>query len=673
MQKKIIITSLGLASLIALFAYNPLHSCVKASAGEVVSPNGRNMVDVGLDNGKPFYIIEVDGRRVIDSSYISLRFRDGMLGANSELLAKETSSCDEIWEQPWGEETTVRNNYNAVRYSFRETDSLGRRFDVEFRVFDDGVGFRYCIPAQSGVDSLVLLDENIQFNLAEDAVAWSIPYDTEYYEGIYKPSPVSVLDTVCTPLTMKVTDSLYLSIHEAALTDYASLNITHERGTCLRSYLTPWSTGEKVFAGDSLKSPWRMVIIGRNAGDLLLSRMMLNLNEPCALDDTSWIEPGRYIGIWWGMHRRENTWDMGPNHGATTENAKRYIDFAAANNYSGVLAEGWNKGWECDWINDGSCFDFLESYPDFDLEEVCRYAAEKGVRLIGHNETGGAAAHYETQLDSAFALYNRLGMNAVKTGYVNRLMDGRELHGSQYAVRHYRKVIETAARHHIMIDNHEPVMPTGLQRTYPNLMTQEGVRGQEYNAWCPEGGNPTEHTVILPFTRGLAGPMDYTPGVLKYNYEVVPGTRPMHTTAKELALAVVLYSPLQMSADIIENYADQPGMEFITSCPTNWRKTVVPEAKIGEYLAIARRDRKSDNWYMGAVTGVNARKMNIPLDFLESGARYTARIFCDAENADYRTNPYAMDIHELEVDSRSVLPLTLAPGGGAAVIFARKK
>ncbi len=673
MRNKIIIILTALTALAAMLAFNPLQSCVKASASTVVSPNGRNVVTVGVDAGRPYYLVNVDGRTVIDSSFVSLEFLDGILGANSELLGSEISSFDQTWEQPWGEESTVRNNYNALTLHFRETDSLSRLFDIEFRVFDDGVGFRYIIPAQDGVESLVLMDENTRFNLAEEAVAWSIPYDTEYYEGIYKASPVSVLDTVCTPLTMKVTDSLYLSIHEAALTDYASLNLTAENGTCLRSYLTPWSTGEKVFAHGSLKSPWRTIMIGNSAADLLLSRMMLNLNEPCVIEDISWIEPGRYIGIWWGMHRRENTWDIGDRHGATTENTKRYIDFAAANGYSGVLVEGWNKGWENDWSADGTCFDFLQAYPDFDLEEVCRYAAEKGVRLIGHNETGGAAAHYETQLDSAFALYNRLGINAVKTGYVNRLMDGKELHGSQYAVRHYRKVIETAARNHIMIDNHEPVMPTGLQRTYPNLMTQEGVRGQEYNAWCPEGGNPTEHTVILPFTRGLAGPMDYTPGVLKYNYEVVSGTRPMHTTAKELALSVVLYSPLQMSADIIENYVDQPGMEFITTCPTSWSKTVVPQAKIGEYLAIARRDRNSDSWYIGAITGTNVCNMDVPLDFLDEGATYTARIFCDGENADYRTNPYDMDIHEMDVDSRTVLPLNLAPGGGAAVIIAKKR
>lgn len=652
-----------------------VHSCLKSDAMTVCSPDGNIRVDLSVSpEGKIYYKLASRGTTVLDSSRLAIDARECCLGHRAAVRRVSHSSTDEQWTPVWGEESSIRNHYNEMRVELVEDDSLGVEYAIVFRVFDDGIGFRYEIPGQEAVDSITIMDERTEFSLAEDGVAWSIPWDHEYYEHIYEPSIVSRLDTVCTPLTLKMTDSLYMSIHEAALTDYASLNL-HPCGggsTCLRSYLTPWSTGEKVFASAPLTTPWRTVIVATKPADLITSRLMLNLNEPCALDDVSWIEPGRYIGIWWGMHRRNYTWEAGPKHGATTANTKRYIDFAAEHGYSGVLVEGWNKGWDGDWSANGHLFSFTEPYPDFDIEEVCRYGAEKGVRLIGHHETGGAALNYEAQMDSAFALYKRLGVNSVKTGYVNRLLDGRELHGSQYGVRHYRKVIETAARYGIMIDNHEPVMPTGLQRTYPNLMTQEGVRGQEYNGWSPDGGNPPEHTVTLPFTRALAGPMDYTPGIFNHENKAVPGTRPQNTLAKELALSVVLYSPLQMSADMIENYENQPAFEFLTQCPADWDRTLVPEAKIGEYVTIARKEKGSDRWFVGAITGSNPHEQRLRLDFLDDGVDYVARIFADAGDADYRSKPMALEIADVPVDSRTSLPLRLAPGGGAAIIIARK-
>ena len=399
---------------------------------------------------------------------------------------------------------------------------------------------------------------------------------------------------------------------------------------------------------------------------------MLNLNEPCKIEDTSWIQPGRYIGIWWGMHMKKQTWEQGPKHGATTENTMNYIDFAAKHGFSGVLVEGWNYGWDGDWSANGDQFSFTKAYPDFDLEKITSYTASKGVRLIGHNETGGAAQNYEAQLDSAFALYQKCGINAVKTGYVNPLLDHKELHGSQYGVRHYRKVIETAAKYNIMIDNHEPVMPTGLQRTYPNLMTQEGVRGQEYDAWSADGGNPPEHTTTIPFTRGLAGPMDFTPGTFNFNNPVHPQTHPQTTLAKQLALAVVLYSPLQMASDMIENYENNPAFDFITSCPTNWAKTVVPEAKIGEYVTIARKDRDSENWFIGSITNASPREVNLPLSFLDANASYKAHIFADGEEANYKNNPYPVTITEENVNSSTVLTLKQAPGGGTAIMIIKE-
>ncbi len=650
-----------------------LTACTAPSGGKVESPDGSIALSFGVNDGRPFYTVASRGVAVMDTSYLGIEAREAVFGVDSRITSVDVSEHDSTWEQPWGEEISVREHYRQLAVGLEETDAEGRKlkYDIVFRVFDDGFGFRYEIPEQNGLDSLVIMEENTSFNIAGNPVTWGIPWDNAFYEALYIPRNLAEIDTVSTPVTMKMSDSLYVTLHEAALTDYASLNLhpDAEGSTNLRTFLTPWSTGEKVFAKLPLKTPWRIAIIGHSAADLMLSRLMLNLNEPCAIEDVSWIEPGRYIGIWWGMHTRDYTWLAGPKHGATTENTKRYIDFAAENGYSGVLVEGWNKGWEAYDRGDGSEFSFTEPYPDFDIEEICRYGAEKGVRLIGHHETCGDLKNYESQMDSAFAMCERLGINAVKTGYVGHLLDGKERHGSQYAVRHYRNVIENAARHHVMIDNHEPVMPTGLQRTYPNLMTQEGVRGQEWDAWSADGGNPPEHTVTIPFTRCLAGPVDFTPGTFNFTNPVMPQTHCQTTLAKQLALSVVLFSPLQMSSDKIENYQGQPGLEFISKCPTSWAKTVVPEAEIGEYVTVARKDRDSDTWYVGSVTGREAHELALPLDFLDAGAKYKARIFADGEGADYNSNPYPLEISDMEVDNTSVLNLKLAPSGGTAIIL----
>lgn len=517
------------------------------------------------------------------------------------------------------------------------------------------------------------MDENTEYVLPWDAQAWSIPTkDTKYYEALFTREPLSKKETFSTPVTLEVEDSLFLVLHEANLTDYAGLNLSseksdHQSGVTLRTELTPWSTGEKVFAETPFVSPWRTVIVGKTPGELMLSRLMLNLNEPCKIEDTSWIEPGRYIGIWWGMHKLNYTWHQGPKHGATTANTKRYIDFAAKHGFKGVLVEGWNWGWDGDWTKDGDKFDFCKPYPDYDLKYLAEYARQKGVRIIGHNETGGAAKNYEQQLDSAFTLYKQLGINAVKTGYVNVLLDNKELQHSQYGIRHYRKVVETAARYGIMIDNHEPAMPSGLQRTYPNLMTQEGVRGQEYNAFDPEGGNPPSHTCIIPFTRGLAGPMDFTPGIFNFRNEALPNTHPQTTLAKQLALSVVLFSPLQMASDMIENYEHQPAFSFITSCPTTWAKTVVPASQIGEYVIVARKDRDSEDWFIGGITNEKARHYSLSFDFLDKDTDYKATIYADGSEADYETNPYPVTITEMNVNNLTIMELQMARSGGVAI------
>ena len=395
--------------------------------------------------------------------------------------------------------------------------------------------------------------------------------------------------------------------------------------------------------------------------------MALNLNDPCKIEDTSWVKPTKYVGIWWAMQKQLWTWAQGDRHGATTANAKRYIDFAARHGFGGVLVEGWNYGWDGDWGRYGDKFNFTQAYPDYDLKGLANYARERGVRIIAHNETGGAAQNYENQMEDAYRLYHSLGINTVKTGYVNPHFYNGELQHSQWGIRHFRKVIETAARYQLMIVNHEGAMPSGIQRTWPNLIGTESMRGQEWNAFDRAGGNPPYHECILPFTRGLGGPMDFTPGIFNYHNDSVPGTRPQTTLAHQLAEYIVIYSPGHMAADLIENYEHQPAFKFIEEVPTNWERTLVPHAAMGKYVVYARQERGTDNWYIGGVTDDQARDFTLPLDFLTDGARYEAILYEDGPDADYRTNPYPMTIRRLEVDKATTLHLHLAPGGGVAI------
>ena len=645
---------------------------VNAKCVSVTSPDGAIKVSVGVASEKPYYQVTYGSKDLVLPSHLGFVLNDGPLGEHVEMKGSKTASTDETWTQLWGEDETVVNRYNELTVSFKERTGQKRMMTVVFRVFDDGVGFRYILPGTKPGAEYQIMDELTEITLAHDAKAWSIPSNrTEYFEGIYEADLLSRKDTVCTPLTIEYEDSLVLALHEAALVDYASINLTPRTGNDgsvrLLTALTPWQNGVKVYCQDETRTPWRTIIIGKRPGDLMTSRLMLNLNEPCQWEDTSWIEPGRYLGIWWSIHKKQNTWEMGPTHGATTENVKRYIDFAARHGFSGVLAEGWNPGW-----GEGEQISYLKSYPDFDIEEVCKYALSKGVRFIGHTETWGNTRLLEEQMDEAFAWFSRLGIRAVKTGYVGHYFDGKELAKSQYGIRHYRKVIETAAKHHIMIDNHEPAMPTGLQRTLPNLMTQEGVRGQEYNAWDVKGGNPPAHTVTLPFTRCLAGPTDFTPAIFNFS-EVVKGTHPHSTLAKQLGEFVVIYSPLQMAADAIENYEGQPALTFIESCPTTWSKTLVPHGEIGKYVTVARKERGGDNWWVGSITNEEARILDLQLDFLDEGATYRAVIYEDGPTADFERNPYEMTIRQQEVNCQSTLTLRLARSGGAGIRIERIK
>ena len=550
---------------------------------KVTSPDGSLTVTVGVDGGNAWYQVMRGGETVVGRSELGFVLQDGDFKGNFKMGKVTRASLDETWSQPWGEDAQVRNHYSEMKVILQEKGGAKRQLGVVFRAFDDGVAFRYEFPRQRGLQDFVIMDEVTQFALPTDAQAWSIPALTAYYEGIYTREPLSKKGKMSGPVALEVNDSLYMAIMEANLTDYSTMNLAPSN-TTLTVDLVPWKNGDKVRVGNTRVSPWRAIIIGRRAADILLSRMALNLNDPCKIEDTSWLKPSKYVGIWWALQKQLWTWSQGDRHGATTENTKRYIDFAAKHGLGGVLVEGWNYGWDTDWTKHGDGFSFTKAYPDYDLEGLCSYAAERGVRIIAHNETGGAAQNYEDQLEDAYRLYESLGINTVKTGYVNSHFYNGELQHSQWGIQHFRKVIETAARYHLMIVNHEGAMPSGIQRTWPNLIATESMRGQEYNAFDRRGGNPPYHECILPFTRGLGGPMDFTPGIFEYRNDAVPGTRPQNTLAHQLAEYIVLYSPGHMAADLIENYEHQPAFKFIEDVPTNWECTLVPHAAMGQYV-----------------------------------------------------------------------------------------
>ncbi len=660
-----------MAGLVVIF----MLSCKSEFNSTVYSPDKKVAVTFSIEDSKPFYSVNLDDKPVILKSALGFRFKYApSLVRNLKVIDQKTSVADETWEQPWGERRFIKNNYNQLTVFLEETGNLKRKMSIVFKVYNDGVGFRYEIPEQENLDSILIMDELTEFVFPENQSAWWIPaYRDNRYEYLYKKSLIDDLDTVHTPLTIETTDSLYLCIHEAALTDYASMALAATGKNTLKCDLVPWADGIKVKSSAPMVSPWRTIQIAENPGDLITSYLVLNLNEPYALEDISWIKPMKYVGIWWAMHIGKYTWRSGPNHGATTENMIKYIDFASENGFDGVLAEGWNLGWNVEIYNNGSGMNYTASTPDFDLEKISAYAKEKHVSIIGHHETGAAVANYERQMTDAFEFYKKYGIHCVKTGYVGSVLDNKEWHHGQFGVNHYRKVTETAAKYQIMICVHEPIKPTGLCRTYPNLMSAEGARGQEYNAWSSDGGNPPEHETILPFTRLLAGPMDFTPGIFDIMLPDKPHNRINTTLAKQLALYVVIYSPLQMAADLPENYANNPAFAFIKDVPVDWEETKVLNGKIGDYVTIVRKDRNSENWFLGSVSDEQGRTLEIGLSFLTPGIKYVAEIYRDGENADWKTNPYEIIIEKKEVYSGKTLNLKLAPGGGAAIAFKAQK
>ncbi|TDX09683.1 alpha-glucosidase [Flavobacterium sp. S87F.05.LMB.W.Kidney.N] len=623
-------------------------------------------------SGQPQYSFSSNGKSVIEPSLLGFEFQGlPKMTEGFEVVSTEEKSADETWEQPWGEFKKVRDHHNELIVHLKESKGEERLVDIIFRVFDDGVGFRYEFPKQPHLGKVKISNEITQFTFKDNNEVWWIPVHREnsYYESEYRKTLMSKTDTINTPATFETKDKLYVAIHEANLTDFASMTLLKTTDKQYKSDLVPWADGVKVYAETPFKTPWRTIVVGKNPGEVATSTIMLNLNEPSKIEDLSWITPSKYIGIWWGMHLEKYTWGQGAKHGATTKNTKEYIDFAAKNGFDGVLVEGWNEGWDGDWTADGSAFSFVKAYPDFNLEEITKYAAMKNVRLIGHHETAGATKNYESQLEDAFKLYQKMGVNSVKTGYVNKFLDKKEWHDSQYGARHYRKVIETAAKYHIMIDNHEPMKGTGLQRTYPNFMSQEGGRGQEYNAWSVDGGNTPEHLTTLPFTRMLSGPFDYTPGNFNFDYKTPSGAKVQTTLANQLALYVIIFSPLQMASDLPENYEGKPEFQFVKDVPCTWSDTKVLDSKIGEYATIARKDWDEKNWYLGSITNRNARDLKVALSFLDKDKEYEAEIYADGPGANYKTNPYPVTISKQKVNNKTVLNIKLAAGGGTAVKF----
>ena len=630
-------------------------------------------------NGQPAYSVACDGKDVLLPSPLGLVLTNGqdtLRDLKWTVLSVQKASADTTWETVWGEERFIRDRHNEMKVCLK-AHSL--RMNLIFRVFDDGFAFRYAFPKQETGD-LTVLDEQTGYVFAQEPQIWSIPWRTEFYEGIYTKAPLHEKDTMCSPLTLEMADGMYAFLHEANVTDYPCQNLYVQSDHRLGTYLTPWMKDLKVldtkaYVKTPFVTPWRFMILTRTLPEMMASRIMLNLNEPCRIEDTSWIRPMKFLGIWWSMHLHEWTWSAGSRHGATTANMRRYLKFASENGFGGVLAEGWNTGWEgYEGINNDR-FSFVTPYPDYDVDALSKYARELGVSIICHHETSGRADEYEADLDTAYQFMQQHGMPAVKTGYVGQLIrtgDGYQYNRSQGVVRHYRKVIETAARYHICIDNHEPAMPSGLQRTYPNLMTQEGIRGQEWNAWAQDGGSPCAHVCTLPFTRMMAGPADYTPGVFAFENPIIPGTRVHSTLCNQLALFVVLYSPLQMACDKIENYAKHPAeFQFIRDVPCDWNESRLLDGKIGQYVVMARQDRQSDDWYIGAVTDENAREIAIPLAFLGEG-EWQATIYADAPDADWQSNPYATTIETRTVSTADTINIRLATGGGCAIRFEKK-
>ncbi len=679
-------------------------------AQSLESPDGRLRMNFSLsEEGKPQYDLSLGTKAVIAKSSLGIRIKNRP-GLDRNLLVRSTAtlSHDETWKPLWGEESEIKNLYNELEVQLQQASEPGLRMVIRFRLFNDGLGFRYEFPAQPRMGHFIVEDEQTEFCMTGNHTAFWIPGDYDTQEYLYSMTPISAIEStissrfteigtrkifsstgVQTPLLVRSADGLYFNIHEANLHNYPVMQLDFNKNALsFKAHLVPDALGNKAYAQTPFETPWRAVIVATRAIDLLASRLILNLNDPCAIEDVSWIKPKKYVGIWWEMHVGAATWNysdstnlklattdwsrLKPNgrHGATTQRTVRYIDFAAQHGFDGVLVEGWNVGWE-DWYGQWKedVFDFVTPYPDFDLAYLNRYAQEKGVRLIMHHETSSSVTNYERQLDTAFRLMKHFGYDAVKTGYVGWIIPRGEHHDGQWMVKHQLRVAAKAAENKIMINTHESHRPTGQHRTWPNWLACEAARGNEFNAWSI--GNPPDHETILPFTRLMGGPMDYTPGIFQINLDhYQPGKKEkVHSTiARQLALYVTMYSPLQMAADLPESYERFPdAFQFIKDVPVDWDKSVYVEAEPGDFLTVARKAKAADQWYIGAITDENKRETSVPLTFLQPGQWYLATIYSDGDKAHFQHNPMSYTIRQFLVNSENIINIPLAPGGGCAI------
>jgi hypothetical protein len=679
-------------------------SMAHAQSLTLKSPNSNVQLNVSIAaGGEVSYTVQYKGQPVVQPSGLGMELKEPAITLRQFSVQRiDSSTFDETWQPVWGEYSNIRDHHKELRLSLRDRSGSDVLMNVIFRVFNEGVGFRYEFPQQEKLTHFVIAEERSQFKLTGDHKAFWIPGDYDTNEFTYYTTKLSEVDAtggtkvqeihaktffdknaVQTPLMLKTAGNLYINIHEAALLDYPAMNLVLDKASfTLNSHLVPDAVGNKAYLIAPAKTPWRTIIVSNDAREIIAAnRMILNLNEPSKVADPSFIKPQKYVGIWWEMHVGRSSWDYGATqagskltphgrHGATTANTKRYIDFAAQHGFKGVLVEGWNTGWE-DWFGKWKedVFDFVTPYPDYDVNELTRYAAAKGVKIIMHHETSASVTNYERWIDTAYRFMKKHGMDAVKTGYVGRIIPRGEHHDGQWMIKHYERVAKKTGDYRINVNMHESVRLTGLHRTYPNWIASEAARGNEFNAWS--SGNPPEHETILPFTRLMGGPMDYTPGIFQIKLNVYDPNKKEQvqtTLAKQLALYITMYSPLQMAADLPENYEKHlDAFQFIKDVAVDWDDTKVLGAEPGDHLTIARKEKGSASWFIGSITDENARTTTASLSFLEKGKRYVATIYRDADNAHWQQNPQAYTIEQFLVESKTILSLKLAPGGGAAV------
>lgn len=702
--------NLFFASLI-LFAF-----CNIAEAQQLKSPEGKFVMEFSLQNdGTPTYSLKYKNKEVVKTSKLGLELKDDKKSLLNDftVVDTKTSTFDETWKPVWGEVDNIRNHYNELAVTLNQKGTE-RQIVIRFRLFEDGLGFRYEFPTQKNLTYFVIKEERTQFAMAGDHTAFWIPgdYDTQEYD--YTKSKLSEIrglsqkaytanvsqksfspTGVQTSLMLKTNDGIYINLHEAALINYSCMHLNlDDKNMIFESWLTPDAKGDKGYIQAPSHSPWRTIMVSDDAREILASKMTLNLNDPSKIDDTSWIKPVKYVGVWWEMITGKSSWSYtndfptvqlgvsdfskakpSGTHGANNANVKKYIDFAAANGFDAVLVEGWNEGWE-DWFGHSKdyVFDFLTSYPDFDVKGLHEYAKSKGIKIIMHHETSGSVRNYERHMDKAYQFMKDNGYDAVKSGYVGDILPRGENHYDQWIVNHYQYAIEKAADYKIMVNAHEAVRPTGICRTYPNLIGNEAARGTEYQAF---GGSKPNHVTVLPFTRLIGGPMDYTPGIFEMDISKMNPDNKSHvnsTICNQLALYVTMYSPLQMAADTPDNYNRFPdAFQFIKDVAVDWSESKYIEAEPGDFITVARKAKGTNNWFVGNVNGDNSRTSNIDFSFLEKGKKYTATIYADAKEAHYKTNPQAYTIKKIAVTNKSKLSQLSAPGGGYAISIIETK